>query len=95
MATEIAGPAEKPPIRADALKFALAFALRSVRLDRHRLGLSEETRYRIAGEAVDRPLRDGRWPELKQARNCARWRQRRTRTTIGGGRRAEKPTRGA
>ena len=66
MATEIAGPAEKPPIRADALKFALAFALRSVRLDRHRLGLSEETRYRIAGEAVDRPLRDGRWPELKQ-----------------------------
>jgi hypothetical protein len=66
MATEIAGPAERPPTRADDLKFALAFALRSVRLDRHRLGLSEETRYRIAGETVDHLLRDGRWPELNQ-----------------------------
>ena len=57
---------DKPYTHADALKFALAFALRSVRLDRHRLGLSEETRYRIAGEAVDYLIRDGRWPELNQ-----------------------------
>ncbi len=55
---------DKLPTRAESLKFALAFALRSVKLDRHRLGLSEETRYRIAGEAVDYLIRDGRWPEL-------------------------------
>ena len=37
-------------MNADDLKFALAFALRSVRLARHRRALTEETRYRIAGE---------------------------------------------
>jgi len=57
---------ENPPIRADSLRFALAFALRDVRLERHRLGLSEETRYRIAREVVDYLVRDGRWPELNQ-----------------------------
>jgi hypothetical protein len=58
---------DKAPTRADSLKFALAFALRNVRLARHPLGLSEETRHRIADDAVEQLLRDGRWPELKQA----------------------------
>jgi hypothetical protein len=57
---------DKPPIRADALRFAVAFALREVRLASHRLGLSEETRYRVADEAVNQLLRDGRWPELNE-----------------------------
>jgi hypothetical protein len=56
--------ADKPTTRADSLRFALAFALRNVRLAGHRLGLSEETRYRIADEAVNALVRDGRWPEL-------------------------------
>jgi hypothetical protein len=56
----------KQPTRAESLKFALAFALRDVRLDRHRLGLSEDTRYRVANEAVEYLIRDGRWPELKE-----------------------------
>jgi hypothetical protein len=59
--------ADKVPTRADSLKFALAFALRNVRLARHPLGLSEETRHRVANEAIEYLLRDGRWPELKQA----------------------------
>ena len=58
---------DKPPTRADSLKFALAFALRNVRLARHPLGLSEETRHSVADEAVEQLIRDGRWPELKQA----------------------------
>lgn len=61
---EIVDPAEMPPTRADAVRYALAFTLRGVKLARHSLGLAEETRYRIAGEAVDHLVRDGRWPEL-------------------------------
>ena len=57
---------DKAPTRADSFKFALAFALRNVRLAGHRPGLSEETRYRVADEAVNQLLRDDRWPELKQ-----------------------------
>jgi hypothetical protein len=58
------GMDNKPTTKADSLRFALAFALRSVRLAKHRLGLSEETRYRIADEAVNHLVRDERWPEL-------------------------------
>jgi ribosomal protein S9 len=58
--------ADNPPIRADALRLALARALTNVRLARHRLGLSEESRYRIADEVVDYLVRDGRWPELNR-----------------------------
>lgn len=54
------------PIRANALRHALAFALRSVRVARHRLGLSEETRYQIAYQVVAQLLCDGRWPELNE-----------------------------
>jgi hypothetical protein len=53
-----------PPTRADSLRYALAFALRSVRLAKHPLGMSEETRYRIADQTVNYLLRYGRWPEL-------------------------------
>jgi hypothetical protein len=57
---------DKAPTRADSLKFALAFALRNVRLAGHRPGLSEETRDRVADEAVNQLLRDGRWAELNE-----------------------------
>jgi hypothetical protein len=46
------------------LRLALAFALRSVRLAKHRLELSEKTRYRIADQAVNYLIHDGRSPEL-------------------------------
>lgn len=57
---------DKPPTRADSLRYALAFALRSVKLARHPLGLTEETRYRIADETIRHLVRDGRWPELNE-----------------------------
>jgi hypothetical protein len=56
--------ADKLPTRADSLRFALAFALRSVRLMKHPLGLSEETRIRIADTTVNYLIRYGQWPEL-------------------------------
>jgi hypothetical protein len=43
-----------------------SFALRDVRLAKHRLGLSEETRYRIADEVVAYLVQGGRWPELNE-----------------------------
>jgi hypothetical protein len=55
---------DKPPKRADSLRFALTFALRHARLAKHPLGLSEESRYRIAGETVNYLIQVGRWPEL-------------------------------
>ena len=45
-----------------------------VRLAKRRLGLSEATRYQIADQVVEYLLKDDRWPELKQAANCARYR---------------------
>lgn len=48
------------------MRDALAFALRTVRVARHPLGLSEDTRYRIADEVVAKLLNDGRWPELRE-----------------------------
>jgi hypothetical protein len=54
------------PTRADSLRHALAFALRSVRTAQHRLGLSEGTRYDIADQVVRDLTREGRWPELKE-----------------------------
>jgi hypothetical protein len=55
----------KPP-RAEALRYALAFALGTVRLARFKLGMTEETRYRIADEVVTYLRKDGRWPELNE-----------------------------
>lgn len=54
------------PTRGDTLKHALAFALRNVRLERHRLGLSEESRYKIADETVRYLTQYNEWPELKE-----------------------------
>jgi hypothetical protein len=49
-----------------ALCHALARALSSVRLQRFRLGLTEDQRFEIAEAAVQRLQDDGRWPELNE-----------------------------
>ncbi len=54
------------PTKGDLLKFALAFALRAVRLHRFRLGLSEEDRYRVAHDAVAELRKHGGWRELDE-----------------------------
>lgn len=50
--------------KADMLKFSIAFALRNVRTERHRLGLPEETRYQIAEDTIREMCRLGDWKEL-------------------------------
>jgi hypothetical protein len=53
--------ADHRPMRAFALYMRLALALTRVRTRREPLGLSEETRYRIAEDTVDALLKDERW----------------------------------
>ena len=50
--------------RGDVLRFAIAFALRKVRVARFKLGLSESQRYEVADDAVRRILETGQWKEL-------------------------------
>jgi len=54
----------QPPTRADTFRYALAFALKNVRLARHSLGLSEEQRYEIADRTIAELTKYGGWPEL-------------------------------
>jgi hypothetical protein len=50
--------------KADSLKFAIAFALRSVRAGRYRLGLSEDARYKVADDTIAAMRRYGQWRDL-------------------------------
>jgi len=58
------GETFKPQTHGDTLRYALVFALRNVRLDRRRLGLSEEARYQIADETIQELRRYGHWKQL-------------------------------
>lgn len=48
------------------LRFALAFALRNVRVARYRLGLSEDQRYAVADEVMRELRRTGGWNDLDE-----------------------------
>jgi hypothetical protein len=50
--------------KGDLLRYAIAYALRSVHFKRRRLELSEDDRYRIAADAVGELRRHGQWKEL-------------------------------
>jgi hypothetical protein len=50
--------------KADSLKFAIAFALRSARVGRNRLKLSEEDRYKVADDTIAEMRRYGQWRDL-------------------------------
>jgi hypothetical protein len=52
--------------KATVLRFSLAYALRGVRLARHRLGLTEEQRYEIADETIREMRRFGGWRDLDE-----------------------------
>jgi hypothetical protein len=52
--------------RAELLRHALASALSKARLKNARLGLSEETRWEIAGEAIAELRRYGGWQALDE-----------------------------
>jgi hypothetical protein len=52
--------------KASLLRFAIAYALRRVRLARRRLGLSEEQRYEIADETLREMRRFGGWRDLDE-----------------------------
>jgi hypothetical protein len=52
--------------RAEALRHALAFALRKVHVGPKRLKLDEDTRWNLAGEAIDELRRYRGWKELDQ-----------------------------
>jgi hypothetical protein len=50
--------------KGELLHFCIAFALRGIRLHRSRLLLTEEDRYRVADEAIQKMRQYGRWNEL-------------------------------
>jgi len=52
--------------RAELMRHALSQALRKVHIGRKKLRLDEETRWQIAGEAVEELRRYGGWKELDQ-----------------------------
>lgn len=52
--------------RAEALRHALAFALRKVHVGPKRLRLGEDTRWQVAGEAIDELRRYGGWQALDE-----------------------------
>lgn len=49
-----------------SLRHALAFALRKVHVGAKRLKLDEDTRWQLAGEAIDELRRYGGWKELDE-----------------------------
>jgi hypothetical protein len=53
-----------PYTKGELLRFAIAFALRGIRLHRSRLALSEEDRYRVADDAIRKLRQYGQWNEL-------------------------------
>jgi hypothetical protein len=50
--------------RAELLRHALSQALRKVHAGRQKLKLDEDTRWQVAGEAVEELRRYGGWKEL-------------------------------
>jgi hypothetical protein len=52
--------------RAEVLRHNLAFALRKVHVGPKRMKLDEETRWQLAGEAIDELRRYGKWKELDE-----------------------------
>jgi hypothetical protein len=50
--------------KAEALQFAIAFALRSVKAGRNRLCLTEEDRYKVADDTIKEMRRYGQWRDL-------------------------------
>ena len=54
--------------RGQVLRYALAFAMRGLRFKHAPLGLAEETRHRLADEAVTELQRYGHWKELEHDR---------------------------
>ena len=52
--------------RAELMRHALAQALRRVHVGAKKLKLDEETRWQIAGEAVEELRRYGSWKELDE-----------------------------
>jgi hypothetical protein len=52
--------------KASLLRFSLAYALRRVRLARHRLGLTEEQCYAVADETIREMRRFGGWSDLDE-----------------------------
>lgn len=50
--------------KADLLTFAIAFALRSVRLKGRRLALTEDERYQAARTTIHEIQKNGRWRDL-------------------------------
>jgi hypothetical protein len=52
--------------RAEALRHALAFALSKVHVGPKRLKLGEDTRWQVAGEAIDELRKHGGWKELDE-----------------------------
>jgi hypothetical protein len=52
--------------KGDLLRYAIAFALRSVRLAGRKLGLSEDQRYEIAGATLVELRKHGEWRELDE-----------------------------
>lgn len=72
--------------RAEALRHALAFALRNVHVGAKRLKLDEDTRWRLAGEAIDDLRKYGGWKELDEERRlgCRRRVSRATTARVEG-----------
>ena len=58
--------------RAELLRHALSQALRRVHIGAKKLKLDEETRWQIAGEAVEELRRYGGWKELDESGPNAR-----------------------
>jgi hypothetical protein len=52
--------------RAEVLRHNLSFALRTVHVGPKRLKLDDETRWQIAGEAIEELRRYGGWKELDE-----------------------------
>ena len=76
--------------RAELMRHALSQALRRVHIGPKKLKLDEETRWQIAGEAVEELRRYGGWKELdEEAPMRPRWRSERLNTASVIGARAE------
>ena len=50
--------------KGEILRHCIAFALRSVRLSGHRLGLTEDDRMRVADDTMRELRRHGAWKDL-------------------------------
>jgi hypothetical protein len=57
---------DKRMTRAELLRHALSQALRRVHIGAKRLKIDEETRWQVAGEAIEELRRHGGWKELDE-----------------------------